>query len=130
MEIKIRIKNLEEFQKGLSEFPRVIARHLQIGIEKSSVLFLGKTKENIKAGTDMWKAPINTGYMWNHIFPTITPLRAEIVSMAEYSIFVHEGTGRMQARPFFEITARHEENALGDIFESELEKALQEVARI
>lgn len=130
MNIQIKIKNLPEFIAALSSSPRVIGRHLNTAIQQSALYFLGKTKQNIKNSTDMWKSPIKTGYMWNHIFPTVSPLRAEITATADYAIYVHEGTRHMQKRPFFDITANHEERAIGRIFETELANALEEVSHV
>lgn len=127
--IQIKIKNLPEFQRAMAKAPQIVGRHLQSAVEKAGALFLSESKQNIRTGLDMWKAPIDTGYMWNHIFLNIFPLRAEIYPTADYAVYVHEGTSRMVARPFFDITAQHSERDLADFFADELEKAMTEVAR-
>lgn len=129
MEVKIHIANLDKFYDAVRRGPRTIAQHLDRAVQEAGQVFAGATKENIRTGLDMWKPPIDTGYMWNHIFTNIFPLKAEITATADYAIYVHEGTTSMQARPFFAITAHHEEGNISKIFERELDKAMQEIAR-
>lgn len=127
-DIKIRIENLAEFQQALGKSPQIVGKRLHRGIDRAGNVFLAGTKENIRSGRDMWKAPIDTGYMWNHIFLSVQPLKATIYPTADYATFVHDGTSKMQARPFFEITERTEQNEIERIFQEELANALEEIS--
>jgi HK97 gp10 family phage protein len=128
-QITMTIKNMAAFQAALGQSPQIVSKHLQKAISLSSVHFLSAVKQNIRTGTDMWKPPIDTGYMWNTIFSNVFPLKTEIYATADYAVYVHEGTSKMRARPFFTITAEREEKAIDKIFTDELNAALQEVSR-
>lgn len=127
--IKVEIKNLDKFMEAMIKSPQIVSRRMQNAIEKAGNVFLRGTKENIRTGTDMWKPPINTGFMWNNIFLNIFPLKAEIRPTASYAVYVHEGTSRMQSRPFLEITERTENDEMQKIFTDELDQAMNEIAR-
>jgi len=52
------------------------------------------------------KAPIDTGFLVDNIYvEEIDETHAVIVSAAEYSIFVEEGTWKMSPQPYMEPTA-------------------------
>lgn len=127
-QVNVTIKNLDKFLGALNKAPTRVAKHLQSAIETAGYSFQRETKSNIRSGRDMWKAPIDTGYMWNHIFLTVTALRAEIIPTANYAIYVHQGTGRMRARPFLEITMGYQQANIDKIFENELTAAMREIA--
>ncbi len=127
VDVNITIQNLDTFRKALEKSPQIVGKHLDRALNLAATTFLGKTKDNIRQGVDMWKPPIDTGYMWNHIFFNIFPLKAEIYPTAEYATYVHDGTNRMRARPFFDITMNREGDNLNKIFEDELESALREI---
>ncbi len=129
MEVSISIPNLKIFEEAIRKSPYIVGKHLQNAITEAGYFFERETKQVIRNSTDMWKSPIDTGYMWNTIYTEISSLRAEIVPRANYSVFVHQGTRFMQARPFFEITAKHANKDLVQIFENNLDKAMSEIAR-
>lgn len=126
-ELKITIKNLDEFEKAMANSPKIVGKHLSRAVQIAGNEFLAGTIQNIKSSRNMWKSPIDTGFMWNTIFIRTTALEAVIYPVADYAIFVHEGTNRMRARPFFEITKDTESGNIERIFENELEKAMREV---
>lgn len=127
-DISVRIEGLDTFIKGIRLAPQIFAKRLQRAIEIAGNHYLAATKQTIRTGRGMWKAPIDTGFMWNNIFLTVTQFRAEIVPIANYAVFVHEGTGRMRARPFLEITEANEMSKIESIFKTELEEAMREAA--
>jgi hypothetical protein len=65
---------------------------------------------------------IDTGNMKNsgHV-ETPSALRAEIIYSAEYSVYVHEGTHKMGARPFLREAVDHKAPLIA--------KALQQIVR-
>lgn len=128
-QVNVRIENLDKFLKAMQQSPAIVGKHLQRGVQKATLHFLAATKDNIRTSRNMWKAPIDTGYMWNTLFTSIYPFRGEIIPTANYAVFVHEGTFKMEARPFFDITEQTDRGKLEKIFADELNAAMQEVAR-
>lgn len=127
-DINIRIDGLDNFLAKLSKSPVVVTKHLQRAIEIAGNQFLAGTKQNIKTGREMWKSPIDTGRMWNSLYLTVGNLYAQIRPTVNYAVFVHQGTFKMQARPFFEITERTERMSIERIFQMELNAAMKEIS--
>lgn len=126
--ISITIKNEKKVIEAFHRFPSLMASKLQMTISQAGVFVAGKVKEHITAGTDMWKPPIDTGQMRQGIHADSSGLRSVIrpSSVTPYATGVHEGTHRMRPRPFFEITARHEQQAVEKFVNNALEKAVRE----
>lgn len=93
------------------KFPNEMANALAEALKTTGVFLTGKVKEHITAGTDMWKSPIDTGALRRGIHPIFESGKTRIVpsSVTPYASYVHDGTGRMRARPFFDITAAREQ---------------------
>lgn len=131
MEFQLRIENFDKFLAKLSQSPKIMAKHLQRAVDEAGNHFLSATKQNIRTSREMWKAPIDTGLMWNSIFLNVFPLRAEIFLTVDYTVdyavYVHQGTTRMRARPFLEITERTEHAELERIFARNLNEAMEEI---
>lgn len=127
-EIKITFKDMDRFRAALKASPRIVAKHLQKAITTATFQFERAVKQNIRTGRDMWKPPIDTGRMWNAFQTSIYTLRGEITNPVRYSVFVHEGTYKMQARPFLTITERTEQEPINKLFQDELEAAMNEIA--
>ena len=131
--ISVKIRNLKRFEAAMRKSPKTVAKHLQKAISKSTLLFSKEAKDNIRTGRSMYKPPLDTGVMMNSIFPVITTLRGVVKvgssKALNYASFVHEGTSKMQARPFFDITADTTSVEINNIFERGLNDAIKEVAR-
>jgi HK97 gp10 family phage protein len=74
----------------------IIARYLKVCKEVAQ-----EVEQNMKSD-----APVDTGYLRDHITHTVTQVSDSIImefkSDAPYSIFQDKGTSKMNAHPFFE----------------------------
>jgi HK97 gp10 family phage protein len=80
-------KDIERFTKYLASNPDVMLRYARIMLDKSTLTIERDAKQ---------LAPSNEGTLRKGIMSTIYPLYSKVISTAEYSIYVHEGT-----RPHF-----------------------------
>lgn len=126
--VTVKIPNLAAFEAKLKSSPAIFGKHLQTAITAATFLFTREVKDNIRKGTDMWKPPIATGVMVNTIYPIVSTLRGEIIPQADYSVYVHEGTRFMRARPYLEITEKTAQQEINKIFEDELNSAMGDFA--
>ena len=67
------------------------------------------------------EAPVRTGFLRNHILVnTKSNLLSEVVSMAPYSVYVHEGTKNQKANPYMQravdIASDAIKKTLSDVF--------------
>ncbi len=119
--ISLKLKNEAKILQAFRNVPQDMAKELQKAMQKVSVFTAGEVKTVITSGTGMWKSPIKTGAMRRGIqVKEVKPLRAIITpaSSTPYALFVHEGTRRMKARPFFEITAKVKGKEVQKFFEA------------
>ena len=129
--VNIEIKNSSRILNAFRQAPQIMASKLQEAILKVGVFTVGEVKKTITAGIDMWKPPILTGAMRQGINVMQTmPLKVIITPspITPYAIYVHEGTYKMKARPFFEITAKHSQEDIEKFFNQALNNAVQEIA--
>lgn len=108
--LSISMKNESKVIKAWKMAPAEMGKAMAEVIQRLGVYLTGQVKEYIRSGTDMWKAPLDTGRMMGGIHPVFDGMKAYIrpSTITPYAQDVHEGTSRMQARPFFDITATHE----------------------
>lgn len=107
--------NIKDAIRGLDKLGGDFLKAISISIEKSALLIWGQSKKN---------APVDTGNMRGGIFTSILPMTASIVSPVSYSIYVHEGTRYMRARPFLYDAAEQKREEILDTFDRELNKAV------
>ena len=81
--IKIEIKNIDKLHDALMSSPKVVGKHMQEAIERSSMMFFEQLQRIM---------PADTSNMARTTKRDIFPLKAEIYPTANYAIFVHEGT--------------------------------------
>lgn len=127
--ISFLIKNQAKIARAWKQAPAEMGKAIAEIIQTSGTFVTGKVKEHIRAGTDMWKSPIDTGAMRQGIQPVFEKAMAIIrpSSATPYAVFVHEGTKTMRARPFFEITKRHEEKNVAKIAQQRINQFLKKL---
>jgi len=107
--------NVKDVLKGLDIMQEDFAKAISDSLAKSALLVEGQSKIN---------SPVDTGRMRSSITTEIQPLKATIMPMVNYAVYVHEGTKFMKARPFMKDALDQKEGAIADIFERELNKAV------
>lgn len=131
VEINIEIENADKIVRAFDRAPQIVGRRLHEGMKKVGTFTSGKVKQHITQGTMMWKSPVDTGQMRQGIHPTFAPMSAIIRTspITDYAYFVHEGTKFMRKRPFFDITAKVEEKAIGEFMNRSLDEAIKDLVR-
>lgn len=87
-----RVVGLNAFLKHVNNQAKKVDRAVGQEINRSSLRTEKRSKQ---------LAPWDTGWMSNTIYSWMTQiLRAEVVSPADYSIYVEDGTRNMAAQPF------------------------------
>lgn len=129
-EVTITIKNFDRLEKMYSNAPKKLAEAISLTLERTGLFSATRVKENITMGTNMWKPPIATGAMRRGIQVTEKqPMKIYVRAsdMTPYSKYVHEGTFKMRARPFFTITAVKDAKKVQDFFYADLTKRLDSI---
>jgi len=131
--IKIEIKNLDKLTAAFKKSPKLIKDEMEKAMGNISWYVVTQTKEHIRMGTDMWKAPLDTGAMMRGISPTkISPFESIITpsDSTPYAIYVHEGTRHMKDRPFFEVTAKRSKEGIEERANQVLNNVAERLCRL
>lgn len=123
MQIKVEIKGLSELRAKWNRLPAKIKKMTNDALMKSGYLVEGASKK----GT-----PVDTGRLRLSIsVASSLALRAEphivISPHTNYAIYVHEGTKRMQARPFMTMGYNTSRNKIKAIMRTLLKKITKEM---
>jgi HK97 gp10 family phage protein len=131
--IKVEFKNKARILAVMKSAPNDLAKAIQKALEQAGGETVGKVKQVIYTGRNMWKAPVDTGKMVQNInISEKTPLKIVItpaMGITPYALFVHQGTGRMKARPYFEITKATEQKNIQSFFSRTLDNFVKDLAR-
>lgn len=117
MKINIQINPaLSILQKKFGDMPDNIQNKLAVAIKKSALDIEGEAKK---------VTPVDTGRLRASIFTTINPMSAIVEPKTNYAIFVHEGTNKMQARPYMLEGARAAESRIAKYFTEAIKEAIK-----
>jgi HK97 gp10 family phage protein len=127
--VKIEIKDKERVLRAFNELPKVMTREFATIMDALGVQGASLVEDTIRSGIGMWKSPIDTGAMWQGIGHSrrglVTTIKTS--SRTPYAVYVHEGTSKMRARPFMEITAENEAKNIEDFVNKRLEEVLNKI---
>ena|SRR3990167_9817532 len=136
MQYNIRIEGLDRLRERLGDSMSIVYPHIVNAIQKSTETIRDKTKDIIITGTGYSKRPYWTGFMHDHtIFQMVSSLTGEVMfggRASQYAIFPHEGLGTSKKygrRPFLEDALKDKWDKIEQIFNDEIEQALQEIVK-
>ena len=89
MNINVKI-DLSQLEKAVKTEPMIALQEIQKACNKSALKVL-----EIAQG----EAPKKTGHLYGKIKPRFEPLKGIVESLAQYSLWVHEGTRPHEIRP-------------------------------
>ena len=88
----VRMVGLNQYIKAVQKKPAQVEQAVDREIKLSSLRIEKKSKQ---------QSPFDTGWLSNNIYANVVrSMAAEVVSPAEYSIFIELGTRFMMAQPF------------------------------
>jgi len=119
-QISVKIENLAEIRAAFSKAPTLMAKNLDKAIKASTLLIERQSKIN---------TPVRTGFLRSSHKTSFSPLRGVLEPMANYAVYVHEGTRYMKARPFLKEAVDSENNQVQDQFKNAVQDTLDEIAR-
>jgi len=128
--IKIEILNADKIVNAFLSAPEIFAQEFNMAMGQIGQYTVIQIKEIIRHGTNMWKAPVDTGAMMGGIYSQqVNPYEVYIMPsvITPYATYVHEGTRNMKARPFFEITASEKKEAIQDRVNVLMEKIVNRI---
>lgn len=123
--IKITIQGADKIRDAFAKYPDTVGPHLRDASTKSAFLVEGAAKK---------RSPVDTGRMRASIATSLGIADRGISSIVQtnvhYAIYVHEGTRRMKKREFMRLGAESVTGQIGDVYETEIGKAMQKLANM
>lgn len=123
--VHIKITNLAAVRSAFSAAPRLMSKELGNAIKKATFLVDARSKINTPVDTGRLRASHRT------MFQGVGQQFAGIVQpVANYAMFVHEGTKFMQGRPFLRTALEDSENEIQYLFRTATQNALNSIGRM
>lgn len=121
--IKIQIKNLSEVSKRMREAPERVGNALGRAMAKAGFVLEAESKKAVTSGPTR---ALRTGRLRaDLVVRELTPISVKVYPIVNYAVFVHEGTYKMEARPFFEVAAHEAGPRVQEIFDDEMAGVLE-----
>jgi hypothetical protein len=120
MQFKVEIVNLKEVQAALNKYPMIATKHIDKAVKSSIFEIERETKP---------RTPVDTGYLRESQIKTFGILKGIYEPIADYAVYVHEGTRRMKGRPFLKQGVEASTSRITDNFKRAVQDSLDEVAR-
>jgi len=128
VQVKVTMQQEKKILSAWKLLPEAITRELMKATQQAGLFGVGEVKYHISAGTEMWEVPLHTGALRRGIHVAEKkPLDVTIrySDITPYASYVHEGTSKIPARPFFDITARRSKDKIQDFFKLAVDSAIK-----
>lgn len=94
MSIAIEIKGLDEMKRAFNNSPAEAVKAFDVAIQRSIFLIENNSKQ---------VTPVDTGFLRETgMVTSFEALIGRLDNTAPYATYVHDGTKKMEARPFFD----------------------------
>lgn len=111
--LTVEIKGVNELKKSFNKSPELFVRIFDPVVKKSIFNILGKTRPFV---------PVDTGFLRETgMQTTFEALIGRLENVAPYAVYVHEGTKKMEARPFFDQGIEEAQEDVQMFFDEALE---------
>ena len=110
--VKLEIKGLDSLRNSLKKYPKISKPIIQRAIKTTAFDILRETK---------LVTPVDTGRLRGSFRTSFGDTSAIIQPQVDYAVYVHEGTSRQQAQPFFQYGVWLAKNKVDANFEWALE---------
>ncbi len=118
----IKIKNLDAILRAFKAAPKIMTSELSRAIKKSAFKIEGTSKRLTPVDTGRLRASHRTKF-------GVRQLSAMVSTNVDYAIFVHEGTSRVEARPFLSDAVEVEQRNIDKFFTQAVDNALNRIGR-
>lgn len=110
MQFKIKVNNLDRWQKAIQKSPQVVQQEAGQFLSRARA-FLARTIQNSpwRLGASGGGAPVDTGNLRDSHRYTFQAFQLTIAPIAPYAQYVHDGTGKMKARPWLAYAIENNE---------------------
>lgn len=124
--IQVKIINLEQIRAAFAKSPTLMTRNLNLAIKKSLISIQRETILNV--GGSRGINVVSHGLLSAAERPPLfESLKGTYLIDIFYAIFVHDGTSRMEARPFLLEAVNTEQTEVNDFMRKAVQDTLDEI---
>jgi len=121
--ISIKIAGLSALQSKILTAPRRVGQAISKAIKKSAFVLEAESKKALTSGPTR---ALDTGTLRSQVtVRQLSDIQATIYPLVDYAIYIHEGTYKMRARPWFNAAAKNSIGKIKTIFDNAIKKALK-----
>lgn len=124
MDVKVTIRNMPQIRAAFNKAPFLMRKGFETAIKKATLLIEGRSK---------MRTPVLTGYLRSSHRTSFRnsglSFEGTVEPLANYAMFVHEGTKFMRGRPFLAQAVEESEGTIQNIFERETQSVLDQIGR-
>jgi len=130
----IDIKGLDELEKAIRQNPQRVIEHTQTFLQRGMAVYRqGIQNRPWRIGESGGGAPVDTRNLVQSHAVKYDRLEASIGPSRNYNVkyaqFVHEGTRRMQPRPWLDHTKQASDNKIRPLYQDLLKEITAELAK-
>lgn len=120
-DIAIKITNLPQIKRAFAMAPQIMTRNLNLAIRKSVLDISRESKQ---------RTPVDTGRLRASTYERFSSLRGEVGTSVYYSVYVHDGTKFMRARPYLRDAVDAEEVQTNEHFRRAVQDTLTQIGKM
>lgn len=131
MDYKLTFVNLPQFRAAFAKAPKFMSEEFEQALKQAGYLVMTKSMKATPVRTGFLKTShLKRGQGGVFIAGSGTHMRAEVGPTADYSVFVHEGTRFMRARPFLKNALFSSDREIQQLFTKATQNALNKISRM
>lgn len=128
--MQIEIKGLDEFKQAIERNPTVVQKEINKFLVRGLAVYNRLIIRNPwRVGDDGGGAPVRTGNLRDTHQRTVERFQANIRATAPYADKVHEGTGKMKARPWLDFAEKEGQKDVEDLADEMVGAIVENLAK-
>ena len=128
--MQIEIRGLDEFKRAIERNPSVVQKQINSFLVKGMAVYNRLIIRNPwRVGMSGGGAPVRTGNLRDTHQRTVERFQARIVPTASYADKIHDGTGKMKARPWLDYAEKEGEKDIERLADTMTENIIKDLAK-
>lgn len=116
--VSIEIKGLQKMADLLDKSPRVAEKEVRAALAKGVIVLQGAARQF---------TPVDTGRLRGGHKTRVGAFEAAVYNPVDYALYVHEGTRKMRARPFYKLAAEDSKDKINSIFDKHVANIIKQI---
>lgn len=116
--LQIKLLGADQIIKAFEKAPQIVKKELKEAMTKAIIMLQGAA---------ITETPVDTGRLRSAHQIKVGAFESKVYNKVQYASFVHDGTSRMRARPFYEWAKDKKEDDMTRVFEKGLDNIIKKI---